>query len=84
MKLVEPTHKEIMQSLNCCHYSYLNKDSCICHNRGQFKSCYEAEKRRLTQTIYTAEEIAEQKKNKAMQELKSFLDEFEILKEIIK
>lgn len=80
MKVIEPTHEEIMQSLNCCYYSYFNKNSCICNNPGQFKSCYQREKERLTEKIYTDEELAEQQKNnnKAMQELKSFLDEFEI------
>lgn len=80
MKVIEPTHKEIMQHLGCCHYSYLTKNSCICHNRGQFKSCYEKEKIRLTTKIYSDAETAEQQKvnNKAMQELKSFLNEFEI------
>ena len=86
MKVIEPKHKDIMQNLRCCHYGYLNSNSCICHSVKQFKSCYEREKIRLTEKIYTADEIAEQKKNndKAMQELQSFLDEFEILKEIIK
>ena len=80
MKVFEPTHKEVMQSLGCCHYSYLNKNNCVCNNRKQFKSCYEQEKRRLTEKIYTADEIAKQQKNnnKAMQELKNFLNEFEI------
>lgn len=80
MKVIEPTHKEVMQNLRCCHYSYLNKNSCICNNPEQFKSCYEKEKIRLTKKIYTANEIAEKQKdnNKAMQELKSFLNEFEI------
>ena len=78
MKVIEPTHKEIMQNLNCCHYSYLNKNSCICHSHKQFKSCYEREKIRLTEKIYTANEIEQQQKNndKAMQELKNFFNEF--------
>jgi hypothetical protein len=80
MKVIEPTHKEVMQNLRCCHYSYLNKDICICNNPGQFKSCYENEKIRLTKKIYTANEIVEKQKdnNKAMQELRNFLNEFEI------
>ena len=80
MKVIEPTHKEVMQSLGCCYHNYLNKSSCICRNPKQFKSCYEKEKIRLTEKIYTAEEIAEKKKvnNKAMQELKNFLNEFEL------
>lgn len=81
MKIIEPTHKEIMEDLNCCLYSYLNKDSCICHNPSQFKDCYKSAKMRLTKKIYTAEEIAEHRKNneKAMQELHSFFDEFSII-----
>jgi hypothetical protein len=80
MKIIEPTHKEVMQNLRCCHYGYLNKNSCICHNHKQFKGCYERMKKSLTTKIYTADEIAEQQKNnnKAMEALKSFLNEFEI------
>ena len=80
MKIIEPTHKEVMQNLRCCHYGYLNKNSCICHNHKQFKDCYQREKARLTTKIYTADEIAEKQKNnnKAMQELRKFLKEFEI------
>lgn len=80
MKVIEPTHKKIMQSLRCCYYSYFDKDNCVCHSHKQFKSCYQREKERLTEKIYTVDEIAEQQKNnnKAMQELKRFLNEFEI------
>lgn len=71
MKIIEPTHKEVMQNLRCCHYSYLNKKSCICNNPEQFKSCYEKEKQRLTKTEYTEVEIMEMKRQNeiAMKEL---------------
>ena len=71
MKTIEPTHKEIMRYLNCCHYGYYNKNQCVCHNHKQFKYCYENAKKRLTNTEYTEEEIAEAKEHnkKAMEEL---------------
>lgn len=62
MRKIEPTHKEIMKYLNCCHYSYWNKNQCECHNPKQFKLCYEQAKQQLTHTEYTEEEIEELKK----------------------
>lgn len=57
MKMIEPSHKEIMKDLDCCHYSRWHKGICECRSPEQFKHCYEAAKRRLTRIIYTEEEI---------------------------
>lgn len=57
MKIVEPTHKEIMAELDCCYYSRWHKGICECKSPNQFKSCYEAAKKRLTRTVLTEEEI---------------------------
>lgn len=75
MKIIEPTHKEIMRYLNCGYYGYWNKNKCQCHNQKQFKSCYESAKERLTRTEYTEEEIAVQREHnkKAMQEMNEAL-----------
>lgn len=75
MKIIEPTHKEIMQYLNCCYYTRWHKGECECSNRKQFKSCYEHAKKQLTQTEYTEEEIRKhQKQNtKAMAEINKAL-----------
>ena len=61
MKVIEPTHKEIMKYLNCGYYGYYNKNKCQCHNPKQFKFCYEEAKKRLTYTEYTEEEIKKMK-----------------------
>lgn len=65
MEKIEPTHKEIMKYLDCCYYGYWHKG--ICERRGlnQFKSCYEAAKKRLTRTILTEEEIMQKQKANA-------------------
>lgn len=57
MKIVEPTHKEVMEDLDCCYYSRWHKGICGCKSPNQFKSCYEAAKKRLTRTVLTEEEI---------------------------
>lgn len=77
MKIIEPTHKEIMQSLNCRWFGSYRKGQCECNNRCQFKDCYENEKRRLTRTKYTEEEIkqAQERNAKAMNDINSALDE---------
>ncbi len=77
MKIIEPTHKEIMQFLDCCHYSKWHKGQCTCHAPGQFKSCYEQAKRRLTRTEYTEEEIqqAREENAKAMEAINKAIEE---------
>ena len=57
MEKIEPTHKEIMKYLDCCYYGYWHKGICECKSPNQFKSCYEAAKKRLTRTVLTEEEI---------------------------
>lgn len=57
MKIVEPTHKEVMEDLDCCYYSHWHKGICECKSPNQFKSCYEAAKKRLTRIVLTEEEI---------------------------
>ena len=57
MKIIEPTHKEIMQFLDCCYYSRWHKGQCECHSPHQFKDCYERAIRQLTRYEYTDEEI---------------------------
>lgn len=57
MGKIEPTHKEIMAELDCCYYSRWHKCICECKSPNQFKSCYEAAKKRLTRTVLTEEEI---------------------------
>ena len=75
MKIVEPTHKEVMAELNCCYYSRWHKGICECRSPNQFKSCYEAAKKRLTRTILTEEEIMQKQKAnaKAMLEIERAL-----------
>lgn len=72
MKIIEPSHIEIMRNLNCCWFGSYNYKKCMCHNRGQFKDCYQKEKQRLTKTEYTEVEIMEMKRQNdiAMKELK--------------
>ena len=57
MERIEPTHKEIMAELDCCYYSRWHKGICECKSPNQFKSCYEAAKKRLTRIVLTEEEI---------------------------
>lgn len=77
MKIIEPTHKEIMKFLDCCHYSRWHRGQCTCYTRDQFKSCYEQAKRQLTRTEYTEEEIQQGREQnaKAMEAIKKALDE---------
>lgn len=77
MKIIEPTHKEIMQYLNCCYYSYWNKRNCECHDKNQFKECYAKAKERLTKKVYTEEEIkkSQEQNAEAMEELNKILHE---------
>ena len=65
MERIEPTHKEIMEYLDCCYYSRWHKGICECKSPNQFKSCYEAAKGRLTKTILTEEEIMQKQKANA-------------------
>ena len=75
MKIVEPTHKEIMEHLDCCYYSRWHKGICECQSPNQFKSCYEAAKKRLTRTVLAEEEIMQKQKAnaKAMLEIERAL-----------
>ena len=65
MERIEPTHKEIMAELDCCYYSRWHKGICECKSPSQFKSCYEAAKKRLTRTVLTEEEIMQKQKANA-------------------
>ena len=65
MERIEPTHKEIMAELDCCYYSRWHKGICECKSPNQFKSCYEAAKKRLTRTVLTEEEIIQKQKANA-------------------
>lgn len=78
MKIIEPTHKEIMQSLNCGWFGSYRKGQCECYSRCQFKDCYEREKKILTRIEYTEEEIkeAQEQNAKAMADIAKALDEF--------
>ena len=75
MERIEPTHKEIMAELDCCYYSHWHKGICECKSPNQFKSCYEAAKKRLTRTVLTEEEIMQKQKAnaKAMLEIERAL-----------
>ena len=77
MKIIEPTHKEIMQFLDCCHYSKWHKGQCTCRTHAQFKSCYEQAKRQLTRTEYAEEEIqqAREQNAKAMEAINKAIEE---------
>lgn len=77
MKIIEPTHKEIMQFLDCCHYSKWHKGQCTCHTHAQFKSCYEQAKRQMTRTEYAEEEIqqAREQNAKAMEAINKAIEE---------
>lgn len=78
MKIIEPTHKEIMQYLMCGWFGSYENGECECESRCQFKDCYENAKKFLTRTEYTPEEIqeAQEHNTKAMQDIKKALDEF--------
>ena len=78
MERIEPTHKEIMAELDCCYYSRWHKGICECKSPNQFKSCYEAAKKRLTRTVLTEEEIMQKQKAnaKAMLEIERALATF--------
>lgn len=65
MEKIEPTHEEIMAELDCCYYSHWHKGICECKSPNQFKSCYEAAKKRLTRTVLTEEEIMQKQKANA-------------------
>ena len=65
MERIEPTHKEIMAELDCCYYSRWHKGIGECKSPNQFKSCYEAAKKRLTKTVLTEEEIIQKQKANA-------------------
>ena len=65
MEKIEPTHKEIMQYLDCCYYGYWHKGICECRSPNQNKSCDEAAKKRLTRTVLTEEEIMQKQKANA-------------------
>ena len=75
MKKIEPTHKEIMEHLDCCYYSRWHKGICECKSPNQFKNCYEAAKKRLTRTGLTEEEIkqGQEANTKAMLEIERAL-----------
>ena len=75
MERIEPTHKEIMAELDCCYYSHWHKGICECKSPNQFKSCYEAAKKRMTKTVLTEEEIIQKQKAnaKAMLEIERAL-----------
>ena len=65
MEKIEPTHEEIMAALDCCYYSRWNRGICECKSPNQFKSCYEAAKKRLTRTVLTEEEIKQRQEANA-------------------
>ena len=75
MERIEPTHKEIMEDLDCCYYSRWHKGICECKSPNQFKSCYEAAKKRLTKTVLPEEEIkkGQEANTKAMLEIERAL-----------
>lgn len=65
MEKIEPTHKEIMQYLDCCYYGYWHKGICECRSPEQFKSCYEVAKRQLTKMVWAEEEIMQKQEASA-------------------
>ena len=75
MERIEPTHKEIRAELDCSYHSRWHKGICECKSPNQFKSCYEAAKKRLTRTVLTEEEIIQKQKAnaKAMLEIERAL-----------
>lgn len=77
MKIIEPTHEEIVKYLNCVYYGCYDKNKCQCHNPRQFKSCYENAKKQLTRTELNAKEIEQGREinKKTWGEINSLLDE---------
>lgn len=77
MKIIEPTHKEIMKFLDCCYYSRWHEGQCECHSPHQFRDCYENAKRQLTRYEYTEEEIraGQEQNKKAMDDINKMLAE---------
>ena len=75
MEKIEPTHNVTMAELDCCYYSRWHKGICECKSPNQFKSCYEAAKKRLTRTVLTEEEIkkGQEANAKAMLEIERAL-----------
>lgn len=57
MKIIEPTKNEVFNSLKM-RCIWLGGKGCECYSR-QLKECYESEKRHLTKTEYTEEELDE-------------------------
>ena len=65
MEKISPSHKEIMDYLDCCWFTSYHKGICECKSKCQFKDCYAEAKKRLTKTVYTEEEIKQkQEQNK--------------------
>ena len=78
MQKIEPTHKEIMEHLDCCYYTKWHRGVCECRSRCQFKDCYAAAKKRLTKTVLTEEEIKQKQEAnaKAMLDIERVLATF--------
>ena len=78
MERIESTHKEIMEHLDCCYYNRWHKGVCECKSPNQFKSCYEAAKKRLIKTVLTEEEIKQKQEAnaKAMSDIDKALAAF--------
>ena len=79
MKTIEPTHQEIMQYLDCCHYSKWHKGQCTCKTKQQFRECYEQTKSFLTKTVLDDEEIkrGQEANAKAMAEIDEALSQLD-------
>lgn len=78
MKAIEPSHKEIMKYLDCCHYSKWHEGQCTCFcAKDNFKTCYEEAKKHLTKTVYEADEIevGRTQNKKAMEDINRALEE---------
>lgn len=76
MEIIEPTHEEIMNYLDCFHFSKWHKGQCVCTSRDMFQTCYKLAKMRLTKHIFTDEEIREyqEQNRKAMNDIDKALD----------
>lgn len=72
MTIIEPSHKEIMQYLDCFYHSRWHKGQCQCLMPCQFKHCYEDAKKRLTRYIYTDEEIKQAQEKAAKQSQQAY------------
>lgn len=58
MERIEPTHKEVMEYLDCYWMSKnWHVGMCQCRSKCQFLDCYKKAKEHLTKTVYTEEEI---------------------------